>query len=206
MSYKSKHVLIKEPQEGYNLIADQYWAYHQHLNDFDRWFILRLLPDKTDNLDVVDLGAGDGRTYKLLHKYTFKSYTACDISDKLLALHPGGKKVKKVVTDLEDEFPFPDESFDLAFSCFVLEHLTDLDHFFLELYRMLKPWWVALIWYFLQRREFVWKIKDDQFKIQLFNYRIQDIQKAAEQAFFKVKLHDILEKGYLLGWDIELRK
>jgi hypothetical protein len=87
-----------------------------------------------------------------------------------------------------------------------LEHLTDLDHFFLELYRILKPWWVALIWYFLQRREFVRKVKDDQFKIQLFNYRIQDIQKSAEQAFFKVKLHDILEKGYLLGRDIELRK
>jgi ubiquinone/menaquinone biosynthesis C-methylase UbiE len=100
---------------------------------------LRLLPDTTDALDVVDLGAGDGRTYKLLHKYTFKSYTACDISDKLLALHPGGKKVKKVVADLEHEFPFKDESFDLSFSCFVLEHLTDLDHFFLELYRILKP-------------------------------------------------------------------
>ncbi|MEI7562665.1 MAG: class I SAM-dependent methyltransferase [bacterium] len=100
---------------------------------------MRLLPNVTDNLDVIDLGAGDGRMYTLLHKNHFKSYTACDISDKLLALHPGGKKIKKILADLDHEFPFADESFDLAFSCFVVEHLTDLDHFFLELYRILKP-------------------------------------------------------------------
>ena len=52
----------------------------------------------------------------------------------------------------------------------------------------------------------MWKADKDQFKISLYNHRIQDIQKAAEKAFFEVKLHDIVEKGYVLGWDIELKK
>lgn len=206
MTYQSKHITIKLPQEGYNAVADQYGAYHEHLNDFDKWFFLRLLPRETKDLDVIDLGAGDGRVYKQLGKYTFKKYVACDIAEKLLAKHPGGKNVTKTVCDLESTLPFPDESFDLAFSFFVLEHLKDLQHFFNELYRILRTWWAAIIWYFLQRREFIWKKDKDQFKIQLFNYRIQDIQKVAEDAFFQVKLHPIQEKWYVIGWDIELRK
>jgi hypothetical protein len=36
MTYQSKHITIKLPQEGYNAVADQYGAYHEHLNDFDK--------------------------------------------------------------------------------------------------------------------------------------------------------------------------
>ena len=205
MTYQSKHILIKDPKEGYNTVADQYWAFHEHLNDFDKWFFLRLLPRETKDLDVIDLGAGDGRIYKQLEKYPFKSFTACDIAEQLLHKHPS-KNVKKIVCDLEAPLPFSNESFDLAFSFFVLEHINDLQKFFEEVYRIVKPGGKFLIWYFLQRREFVWKADKDQFKIELFAHRIQDIEKAAEKAFFQVKLHDIVEKGFLLGRDIELKK
>lgn len=205
MTYQSTHILIKTPEDGYNAVADQYGDFHKHLNGFDNGFFLRLLPRVTDKLDVIDLWAGDGRIYKQLEKYSFHSYTACDIADKLLHKHPG-KNVTKTVCDLEAPLPFPDESFDLALSFFVIEHIENLDNFFSEVYRIVKPWWVAILWYFLQRREFVWKADKDQFKISLYNHRIQDIQKAAEKAFFEVKLHDVVEKGYVLGWDIELKK
>jgi hypothetical protein len=36
MTYQSKHILIKDPKEGYNAVVDQYGAFHEHLNDFDR--------------------------------------------------------------------------------------------------------------------------------------------------------------------------
>lgn len=205
MTYQSKHILIKDPKEGYNAVADQYGAFHGHLNDFDRWFFLRLLPRETKDLEVIDLGAGDGRIYKQLQKYPFKSFTACDIAEQLLHKHPG-KTVKKVVCDLESPLPFSDESYDLALCFFVLEHIEDVESFFAELYRIVKTWWTVIMWYFLQRREFVWKADKDQFKISLYPHRIQDIQKAAEKAFFQVKLHDIVEKWYILGRDIELKK
>ena len=164
------------------------------------------MPKETKNLEVVDLWAGDGRIYTLCApKFHFHTFVACDISKELLALHPS-EHVQKILTDLEDTFPFADEHFDLAFAFFVLEHLKDLDHFFQELYRILKPGGQAILGYFLQRREFVWKAKKDQFKIQLFNYRIQDIQASAEHAFFTVKLHEITEKWYVLGWDMVLQK
>lgn len=206
MTYQSKHVLIKNPKEWYNAVADQYGAFHEHLNDFDRWFFLRLLPRETKDLDVIDVWAGDGRIYKQLQKYPFKSFTACDIAEKLLKKHPTGKNVTKIVCDLEDTLPFPDESFDLAFCFFVLEHIEDLESFFAEVYRIMKPWWTVIIWYFLQRREFIRKADKDQFKIRLYTYRIQDIERKLTQAFFDVKLHPIHEKWHLMGRDIACRK
>ena len=206
MTYQSSHVLIKSPKEGYNAVADQYGKFHEHLNGFDRGFFLRLLPRVTKDLDVIDLWAGDGRIYTLLKKYPFKTYTACDIAEKLLKKHPWGKNVKKTVCDLDAPLPFVDETFDLSFCFFVLEHIVDLEKFFAELYRITKTWWTSILWYFLQRREFVWKANKDQFKVAFYNHRIQDIENAADKAFFKVKLHEIVEKGFLLGWDIQLTK
>lgn len=205
MTYQSKHIIIKDPEEWYNAVAEQYGEFHQHLNGFDKWFFLRLLPRDTAHLDVIDLGAGDGRIYKQLQKYSFHSYTACDIAEKLLAKHPN-KNVIKAVCDLESPLPFLDNSYDLAFCFFVLEHIQNLESFFTELYRIVKTWWTVIMWYFLQRREFVWKADKDQFKIFLYSHRIQDIQKAAEKVFLQVKLHNIVEKGSLLWRDIELKK
>jgi len=70
-------------------------------------------------------------------------YVACDIAEKLLKRHPryggqAGKDVEKVVCDLEDTLPFDNESFDIATSFFVLEHIEDVDSLFGEVYRIWK--------------------------------------------------------------------
>jgi ubiquinone/menaquinone biosynthesis C-methylase UbiE len=66
-------------------------------------------------------------------------YVACDIAEKLLSRHPNNAgKVEKVICDLEDTLPFDDESFDLATSFFVLEHIEDIESLFNEVYRILK--------------------------------------------------------------------
>jgi len=201
MWYDSKHVTIMEPKEGYNLIANEYKQYHDHLTSFDKWFFLTLLPREGKNLDIIDIGAGDGRTYKLLQtkNYTFKSYTACDISEKLLQQHPClprncGGKIEKVICDLEETLPFKDQSFDVAFSFFVLEHIADLDHVFMEMERILKPWGKRIIWHFLQRREFIWKNGANPFKIRLYNHRLQDIEKIGHNNLFNVTNYPIYEK------------
>lgn len=199
MSYNQKHILIHGPELGYNTIADQYQTYHKHLDSFEKGVFVKFLPRNKENLHIIDLGAGDGRMYKFLAPLKAEKYVACDIADKLLKKHPG-KNVEKVVCDLEDTLPFADESFDLATSFFVLEHIEDVDHLFGETYRILKTWWVFIIGHFIQRREFIWKKDKDQFRIKFFNHRIQDLEKILKKNFFELYVLPIREEGVTIGY------
>jgi ubiquinone/menaquinone biosynthesis C-methylase UbiE len=142
LSYQQKHILIHDPKTGYNTIADQYGAYHKHLDSFDKGVFVKYLP-KQGNISLIDLGAGDGRLYKYLAPLKPAKYVACDVAEKLLSKHPShgwqaGKNIEKVVCDLEEELPFDDDTFDLATSFFVLEHIEDIEYLFEEVYRILK--------------------------------------------------------------------
>ncbi|MEI7558155.1 MAG: class I SAM-dependent methyltransferase [bacterium] len=138
MSYNQKHILIHDAKTGYNTIADQYHAYHKHLDSFEKGVFVKFLPRDKEHLSIIDLGAGDGRLHKFLAPLKPARYVACDIAEQLLKKHPAGKNIEKVVCDLEDTLPFDDESFDLATSFFVLEHIENIDNLFGELYRILK--------------------------------------------------------------------
>ncbi|MFA7298374.1 MAG: class I SAM-dependent methyltransferase [Candidatus Absconditabacterales bacterium] len=198
MSYNQKHILIHNSETGYNTIAEQYGAYHKHLDGFDKGVFVKFLPRNKENLSIIDLGAGDGRLYKSLSPLTPTRYVACDIAEKLLNRHPG-KNVEKIVCDLEDTLPFDDESFDLATSFFVLEHIEDIYNLFSETYRILKPGGMLIIGHFIQRREFVWKKDKDQFRIKFFNHRLQDIEKLLTKSYFDLHVIPIREKGNIIG-------
>lgn len=203
MSYDQKHILIHDSKTGYNNIADQYGDYHKHLDSFDKGVFVKYLP-KQEWISLIDLGAGDGRMFKYLSPLKPKRYVACDIAEKLLHKHPGA--IEKIVCDLEDTLPFEDKSFDLATSFFVLEHISDIEHIFTEVYRILKTWWVWIIGHFIQRREFVWKKNKDQFRIEFFNHRIADLEKIAHKNFFATHLVPIRENGHNIGHIVVCKK
>lgn len=211
MSYNSKHVEIMDPKTWYDLIADQYWKYHSHLDSFCDLEIQRYLPRDTDWIDIIDLWAGDGRVLKYFEWINYRKYVACDISEKLLKKHPTNwLKIEKVVCDLESKLPFEDDSFDVATSFFVIEHIEDLKWLFWEVYRILKEEWRRIIWYFLQRKEFeweAWKWKEHKkFKIQQYRYRLEEIQEAAEYNFFKFNYQEVVENWILIGYIIVCEK
>lgn len=204
MSYTQKHILIYDPKIGYNTIAKEYGNYHKHLDSFDKGVFVKYLP-RQEWISLIDLGAGDGRLYKYLVPLKPATYVACDIAEKLLNRHPG-KNIEKVVCDLEEPLPFDDESFDLATSFFVLEHIEDIHLLFSEVYRILKTWWVWIIGHFIQRREFIRKKEKNQFKIQFFNHRIQDLEKIAQKNFFTTHLVPIYEEGNSIGYILICKK
>lgn len=138
MSYNQKHILIHSPELGYNTIAEQYGAYHKHLDSFEKGVFVKFLPKNRNDLQIIDLGAGDGRLYKFLAPLKPTRYVACDVAEQLLKKHPG-KNIEKVVCNLEDTLPFDTESFDVATSFFVLEHIENVENLFEEVYRILKP-------------------------------------------------------------------
>ena len=205
MWYDSKHIEIKTAKDWYNTISNEYKKYHNHLDSFDKWFFLRVLPRNLENLNIIDLWAWDWRIWKFFKDKPIQKYTACDISEKILKKHPSTNKIEKIVCDLEEKLQFQNEAYDLALSFFLLEHIENLNLLFQEVYRILKPWWQRIIWYFLQRREFVWKKNKETFKIKLFKYRIQDIEKEAKENFFDIEIFPINEKS-IIWYIISLRK
>lgn len=198
MSYKKSYVKVLDSLMWYDLVSDQYNKYRNLLNSFHKLDFNRFV-DRNKKLDIVDLWSWDWRLWSFLSKLEYWKYFACDISPKMLGKHP--KVTSKLNFDLNEKFPLESDSFDLAFSFFVLEHLNDLNNFFFETYRILRSWWSMIIWYFLQRREFVWKVKSDSFKIKLYKYKIDEIKKIAENNFFKVLLNPVYDKG-ILSWYI----
>ncbi|MFA6255765.1 MAG: class I SAM-dependent methyltransferase [Candidatus Absconditabacterales bacterium] len=205
MSYNQKHILIHDPKTGYNTIAEQYQAYHKHLDSFEKGVFVKFLPRGKENLHIIDLGAGDGRLHKFLAPLKPERYVACDIAEKLLKRH-SGKNVEKIVCNLEDTLPFDDASFDLATSFFVLEHIEDVDSLFGEVYRILKSGGVFIIGHFIQRREFIWKKDKDQFRIKFFNHRIQDLEKLLTKNFFDLHVVPIREEGTIIGHILVCKK
>lgn len=98
-------------------------------------------------LDVVDLGCGTGR-HALWLAAAGAKVTALDFSEGMLdeaRKKSGGDAVRFIAHDLHQPLPFPDGRFDLAVSGLVLEHLSDLDAFFREVCRMLRPGGRAVI-------------------------------------------------------------
>ena len=190
-----QHIKIVSPKEWYDMVFDDYKNFHRHLDSFDKWVFTRFLPRK-ENINILDMGAGDGRLYKYIKDLKFQNYVVCDISEKFLKKHPW--KVKKIVCDLEENLPFESDYFDLITSFFVLEHIENIENLFEEAYRILKPEWIWIIGHFIQRKQFTWK-KDFQFKIKLFNYRLEELEKIARQIWFQFHSLPCYEGKDLIG-------
>lgn len=206
MGYDSKHVDVKNAKEGYNTAAKDYQKYHNLLDNFDQWMFKRFLPRNGKNLNIIDLGAWDGRMYKHLQKLPHQRYVACDIAEKLLKKHPGTNKIEKIVCNLLEPLPFEEESFDLATSFFVFEHLEHLEWLFSEVERILAPKGRWLIGHFLQRHEFTWKVDNAYFKIEFYNHRIDNIETIARKYFTTVDIFPVKEKWDTIWYIILVEK
>lgn len=90
---------------------------------------------------VLDLGCGTGRHTTWLVD-AGASVTAVDFSEGMLAearRKPGMNSVSFIAHDLHKPLPISNDCFDLVVSALVLEHLRDLESFFAEVARVLKP-------------------------------------------------------------------
>jgi malonyl-CoA O-methyltransferase len=98
-------------------------------------------------LSVLDLGCGTGR-HSIWLAAAGATVTAIDFSEGMLAearKKPGAESVRFLSHDLHNPLPFDGGSFDVVVSGLVLEHLNDLNSFFADAYRILKPGGSAVI-------------------------------------------------------------
>ncbi len=195
MSYKADVVPVFSSRDWYQRLVSSYADYHQRLDSFDHQERKRFLPRSLVGFSIVDLWAGDGRTYRIFEHCSYARYVACDFTAWLLRQHPGSD-VEKVLMDLSQPFVLKDSDFDLALSFFVLEHLEDLLSFFSEVYRVLAEHGLYIFTYFPQRRQYVHRWG---FKIETFPHTYAAIESAATDAFFSFRFLSFLDNNREVG-------
>jgi malonyl-CoA O-methyltransferase len=127
-------------QEGYDLWAAVYDHDANPLVALEEPIVAAALGEVA-GLRVLDLGCGTGR-HALRLAAAGAKVTALDLSPGMLQearAKAGTLDLDFRLHDLTQPLPFPEAAFDLAVSGLVLEHLEDLDAFFRELARVLKP-------------------------------------------------------------------
>ncbi|MDO8658553.1 MAG: class I SAM-dependent methyltransferase [Candidatus Levybacteria bacterium] len=106
--------------------------------------ILQLLPlDR--NAKYLDVGCGDGTlTLKRAKKIGTKKIYGCDLVDDYIS-EAKKKNIFIKKADLNNKLPFKDTEFDIITATQVIEHLSNVDMFASEIYRILKPEGIAII-------------------------------------------------------------
>lgn len=99
---------------------------------------MKILKEYANNFsNILDLGCGEGTRLNSLYSHGV-SLSGIDISQKAIQLAKGKyKNIKFIIGDLE-HLPFDAESFDMVYSYFVLEHLTDPEKALREAVRILE--------------------------------------------------------------------
>ena len=125
---------------GYDRWAEVYDHDANPLPALEEPIVRRAVGDPA-GLNVLDLGCGTGR-HALWLAAGGASVTAVDFSEGMLEearRKSGAEQIRFVCHDLHLQLPLGNWEFDLVVSGLVLEHLRELDGFFGEIKRVLKP-------------------------------------------------------------------
>ncbi len=197
MSYNKTKIPVLDVKTGYNKAAKLYKSFHAGLASYDKWLYQRFLPRSLTGKTILDIGSGDARLHKYFSDKWIEKYIWFDCAELLLKRAPS--RVEQVVWDIEEVRPFEDQSIDIALWFFVIVHLRDLQHFMEEAKRVLKPTGNLIILHNFQRREYLYELTTETFKIQDHHWKPSDIEEYAQDAWFSVEQILLQEKWADIG-------
>ncbi len=198
MSYRKFTTPVLDSKTGFDKASKEYRTYRDHLTSVDTNRFLRFLPRKLTEITILDLWCGDGRIFDHFKNIDFGRYIALDNSEEMLKAFRSSQ-VEKICADCSLHIPLDDETVDLTMAFFLFEYITDLDNFFQEVYRVMRPWATFIASYFFQRNAFVFWHGDESFKIGREAHTYEEIAKAAEYAFFSVEAVPLIDQHKIMG-------
>lgn len=120
------------------------YAEHRHRPNspnetLERPVIVELVGDVTA-LDILDLGCGDGLYGRELLAAGCRSYTGLESAQSMVAVARGAVSgaTAEIVHNKIEEWPFPNEQFDLVVSRLALHYVADLATTFHQVYKTLR--------------------------------------------------------------------
>lgn len=126
------------PQQAYNSWASQYDTNENKTRDLEA----KALQDVLSTIEFdscLEIGCGTGKNTEWLLQQT-ERIVAVDLSEEMLAKareKVTSEKVQFVQADINNEWEFTDQNFDLIGFSLVLEHIENLDHIFKGVYKKL---------------------------------------------------------------------
>lgn len=102
--------------------------------NWDQWWLYQLLNESDRHSSIIDLGCGDCCTLDFLAALEFEHLHGID-----LAIQRSLNRPYHLYKGDLTATPFADQSYDVAVSISVIEHGVDLNAFFREANRLLKP-------------------------------------------------------------------
>jgi ubiquinone/menaquinone biosynthesis C-methylase UbiE len=137
MREKVAQEILSKNRESYDNMAGEFSASRSKF-----WEELEFLAEHTaPGMRVLDIGCGNGRFYPLLEKRDIQ-YTGLDSSPRLLHEAQNAFPTTSFIEGDATALPFPDRSFDIAFSFAVLHHIPSdalRKKFITEAARVLEP-------------------------------------------------------------------
>ena len=125
-------------QQAYNNWAEQYDSNENKTRDLEARSIRETLARFSFN-HCLEIGCGTGKNTEWLIQKS-KQITAVDLSEAMLAKARQkirNESIQFIQADINQEWNFGENSFDLVTFSLVLEHIKDLDHIFEQVGRVL---------------------------------------------------------------------
>ncbi len=129
-------------QDNREQLENIYQSHHRRGN---RYGLLYCGPERIniikmwigENRKVLDLGCRDGEFTK--HYAGKNDVTGVDIDRNALAIAKRNLNIDTEWLDLNDNFPFREESYDAVVACEIIEHIYYPESFLEKIHRVLKP-------------------------------------------------------------------
>lgn len=129
-----------DTKKAYNIWSEQYDTNTNKTRDLEAAALREVLENRYfDN--CLEIGCGTGKNTRLLLTKA-KQITAVDLSEEMLERAKEkllSDKVQFIVADINKEWTFTNEKFDLVTFSLVLEHIENLENIFEKVAEVIKP-------------------------------------------------------------------
>ena len=178
-------------QEAYNNWSAIYDTNQNKTRDLEAVALKHVLEEKTfDN--ILEIGCGTGKNTEWLHKRT-KKLVGVDFSEDMLAKAKqkiNSENVQFVRADIQENWSFQDETFDLVTCSLVLEHIEGLNGIFKQIQRVLTQNGLLYIGELHPFKQYLgtkakFEIDTGIYELTCFTHHISDFYQAASDNGFE---------------------
>ena len=128
----------QEGRESYQSMLDTQEEIPDVLNS-PRHLMPKYICDSTPER-ILEIGCANGRLYRQLRQYGFQGdYSGIEVAEYIIEQNRNKHPEATWKSGVAYNIPFPNESFDICFSLYVLEHLVYPERALKEMMRVIKP-------------------------------------------------------------------